>query len=892
VKLRRFAIPVPGADRYTLIRLFPLLVMGMLAFGPPAVLVITVGFLFFQRITRSFGVPVRNEAVDAESNGNLALGIFGAGALCFAALMGQQAVLTLVIFMAMIVVAVRPAALVGLILFGAAIAGGPLLLIAVPVVVVLARREQGRQLGLRSSVSANAASTFARFHTRLSTNKIEPRLVSLTHMLGRGAATVAAAALGYLLAQPFLDAAAGEASASQQRGGPDPASPGAIERLLQRLISPDGQPGQASRGDQWAPSRPFIPEEAERSIPWLLLLGVAVALIVLVALVWAWLRSRSAPAGVEARPAGPSLHRLETVAASIGQKRKPSEGALTFAGRLATLTGDKRLTAIGPSLSRDTYQQSDANHRPELQAGLTSIETAPPPPPPRPSVVDRVKTFASTSLTWTGIAQGVAGIAALAFVGWFGLTQVESLGESSNDLLSAESSTGFPVSWQQFQALDPGELIGWESCSAVGSSVTTWNSGVVHTDNERSMMFFGYASDDQYGAATAIVRSGQEESTGYARRNHRSLTFEGNAWFTGQPRTLIPADLDWTVADVLTLANTREVVKSRFVDRNGDVFERYESLPTSLTRTEDESVPFNLPASSYQGMWVLDVWQQDGVITRVRTMIDGTSASWKEWRRVDPVAGTMPTLPNCSEVWPYANDDWIGREQWTATRLAPRQIAVDGDGIPYDTQRDTALPETVEQLSTGSIEGPINRLEIGDLYSVTISQFSPTTDAQFGLTVDWPAGAEVSHIEADGTPVLTLLTKRDGQSVASWGRTQAIEISRIGVVSTTGRFDPIDEPTLDTLLDPLWQGSDLETVNYDGTGGDDLAFLKQSDASVLIPGRDAGGAIVAVAIWNDDYAWRLLDAPEPVPPSVSERESQLGDCLSGTREFDPTGRCR
>ena len=889
MKLTRFTVPVPGADRVTLARVLPMGAITLLALIPllgmqAATLIGTaliIGTLLLYPLLRRFGVPIRNDVTDAESNGNVIMSLIAAltivGGLLF---VGPGLAVFFTACIAAFNAAFRPAAAAALLLFASAFVSGPFVLLAAAATVFLARRDLARVLGFRTPAAIKANRLLSPIHERLGTGKIATRPIEPKRAVARGLITAVAVLAAYLLAQLFLRATAGE----PDRNSPArPESPqiegdGVIARLMRYLLE-DGV-------DFDIPSRPIdVPDqiEPESSLLWWIVAAAATAAALLVA----WTVRRRNRGGLVGDPnAAPSLRRLEAVGEAIGRPRKPSEGALSFADRLGGLTGDTRLSSVGSAVSGQTYQSATADPA-VVQAGLTTLEAEPPPPPPRIAMADRMRRAQGNgTFTLRGAALIGAGLVLIGTIGWFGWTRASDLGSQPTEL-AYRSGEAFP-GLQQLSQTNTGDLVGWEVCSAFNGISSRWSSGLVHRTLPLGATLSGWAQSE---SGTITVRQGAEETSAAASISGTTVLLnESMLGSSTSGRTRMTLDVDWTTEDLLAQMSTDQLVESNWEDRNGDQFRRFETLPARPLPTT-ERLPF---ITAWDTITAIDVWEHDGVVSRIRIMsLDGAD-SWEEWRRIDDVASPSLSKPDCVFRSPFANAHWIGSEAWTASRSAPPLVATDSFGNPFDlTSLAYSADAEIESMATGSISGPVDQLAIGDLDSVTITEYSPSTEPLTRFDLGWPQGASLRQITVDGTPAATIVQAAGTVSddIVGWGDYEWLGIYESFAALSTGDFGPIDESTLDDFLVPFWEGSDLEQGDFDGQPGLELTMVTQSSASVAVPGVNAEGDIIAIAIWDEDHPWRLLALHPEAPGPVLEREAELRECLDGTRPFLGNGRC-
>lgn len=241
----------------------------------------------------------------------------------------------------------QPAAAAGLIVVGAAYLGGPAVLMAPPLVLLLGYR------ATRSFRSGPAPGQWRRL-----------AVVALLAAL----ATIPFAGLGYERAEP---------SPSGSRGARSGAEPGvggsslleAIARLLRRLPPPPDDPAR-----RW----------------WLWVLAALVLLALVAIVVWLIRRRRRAVGLATASV----VARLESVGRRVGRRRRPDEGVLSYASALAARTGDQRLGLAGPEVSALVYRSGAASGE-RVEQALASLEEVPPPKPPRRSLPDRWRSVRS-----------------------------------------------------------------------------------------------------------------------------------------------------------------------------------------------------------------------------------------------------------------------------------------------------------------------------------------------------------------------------------------------------------------------------------------------------------------------------------------------------------------
>ena len=251
--------------------------------------------------------------------------------------------------------------------------GGSAIVLAAPLVILLARIDTGRSQQM-------------------------PRTIKRT--IGGLGMALAAFLVSLLFSNLFVGGGSGSGSRSgnsarpySQPGGESSAVAQLVERAaeaLRRLLGLDGDPGdpgdpgdaaESADLDGTAPVRPPEPDP-DPDIPWRILLALLVMLLLIALSIWLYRRLRKPEP--DGRDANASLfERLESLGASLGRERRRDEAVLRYAERLETDTGDTRLTGLGEEVSRAVYESPAADST-RADSSLGRVEANPPAAPVDP----------------------------------------------------------------------------------------------------------------------------------------------------------------------------------------------------------------------------------------------------------------------------------------------------------------------------------------------------------------------------------------------------------------------------------------------------------------------------------------------------------------------------
>ena len=878
------AVQVPGIDLASMLRGATLVFPALFLFGPVAAPILLFGLIFIKKLTmwrtRLIGPPLMNQALlDERGRGMLVLvGIIGGGFLAYASLNrifpGNWQRSAAIAFLLVLVVLVwfRPSMAVLPVLGITAVGGSSMLLAAVPIVIMLARRDQRCRLKM-------------------------PRTLRRTAM------TLLYALAGFLATLLFANASAG-APPTDSEGREAPASPTGEDSWLDQFSSwlfqrGDGVDTSTPSRLVQVPGQPQTGTTPPDSTPWLLWLALALGAVALVAAV-IWFRRRRQRSGtVQHDPnAALTLARLEAIGATVGRRRAANEGALTFASKLAQHTGDSRLDEAGPLVSGDVYATNAVE--PQLvQSQLTAVESDPPPPPPIPPRIQRiVGRVRSLPVSRRGVFVSLASLAGLGALVWFAAPKLGDLREPTDRELAYVEQADAPDEWHALMGTPDADLIAWQTCSSSGyegESLYWTTAGLSHRTEALG------AEVSANGSHTGLIRGhlvvGTDRMTASTAVEDGSIVDE--PWRISEWVSVAIQPFS-TVDAVLAATTVRDPILTEYVDRNGDVFSRYESLPPEWEAVYGDDAPLSpISLDSAERMRVVDIWTDDlGLPVRVRIIGDGPDGQWLEWRRLigSEFSGsdTRLALPTCEPDKPWANNNWIGSEPWTPSRSVPVQIEFDDDGNPYDLYSWDSGDITVEP--SGTLPGPISVLSIGDLTSI-----SPSTDDEDQIEsdyeheqtyeLDWETGADITLLRVDEWPAATRINI-PGEQVVAWDEFEPFYAyeSFVTLVASSN-FPVVDHDDLDVILEPLWDGDAQVSADVDGKPGDELTVLTQSDTTGRVVGRNDAGDIVSIIIWGDWIEWRAFGFEGTPPPSVLERENDLRACLAGDREVDLTGRC-
>lgn len=754
----------------------------------------------------------------------------------------------------------RPALAAFLVLYLAARTGGAPLLIAAPLTVMLARRDIRRRLEIPQSVS-------------------------------RTVFTLASALVAFLVTLMYADLSFGSSPGGTGSSGATSAQPafgqegGSGENIVHRIMralgfgtgSGSGRPGEFVLGASPPPDDPD-------GWPWLLLLVIAVALAILGVLAyWLWRRRRGTagePVAARARP----LARLEAVGHMVGRERSPSEGALTYASALAAFTGDRRLDQAGNLVSSEIYESSSADPR-VVDDNLSGLEAEPPEKPPRPPLRSRLRArFADSAITPKGAALGLVGVVLVVVAGWKVAPRLGQL-SSEPDAFAFGPSTEPPEEWDWLQGVAAEQLDAWQVCGASQGAYVVQEAiaGVVHLDEPvaASARAEVYSYADEPISELTVRRDDTE-----FRRYGDAL---GQPWLQTSAWQLALRSFE-SIEGVAADLSVRDAVRSTGIDRFGDKYVRFESLPVSYEDSlySGTTAPrLGLPVTDL--VWVLDVWADaDGRPSRARVMTQEPTWRWAEWRRV-PAGSDRLVPPSCPNTAPYTDRaGWVGSEPWTRTLVAPPLIGYDANGNPFDTEPwETGQPFELRQTTVGGIVAPAPTLTFADAYAMPERGFggshAPT------VTTDWVDDATVAVLDLDQWPTAALIEQ--DAVVAEWRVIGELNVFDSALAIALTPDLSVDPDIWWEQVDRLWDSNRMIEIELDRRPGVEAYVIDLPDASQIVGGYDRAGELVSILVRDGSVQWRRLDLPGRAPRSVLEREAELAECIAGTRPFGPDGRC-
>lgn len=863
---------IPGVDgrafMHLVVLILPMVVFVGLWVAPLVLLALFAHKPLVRWRTRRFGPPVANPTVETEWRrqtrvlGGVVVGWVVLGLLLDRAVADPKRALAIAAVVALAaLIWLRPSMVVLPVLVSAAVTGGTVLLASAPLVVMISRRDQRLRLKI-------------------------PRTV------GRTAMTLACAAVALLVALPFANTSAGTLDANVTSA---PASPTGADSLVRRLINwvrPDGTL-DLSTSDRPVSRLPesLPPSGSTPWIPYLLLAGCIV--VAIVAAVWFW-RLRRRPVRPHRPHSASTMARLEHIGADVGRQRRRNEGALSFAAALVKRTGDKRLEEVGRLVSGDVYGSAVEEH--VVSSQLAAVEAAPPSAPPRPPIAKRLgDRLRQLPVSRHGLIGAVRSLAAAAALVWFAAPQLGDLRQSPHrDLAYVEDVVAPPV-WNAVMSAPANELSGWQSCSSTAYEPATLNvisAGLSHRFEAMAVEVRVNIRDGHSDSAT--LTAGTNDRAGWTplRTSNDVVRLDPDSWQTSEWASVSPQPFA-TIDDVLVAVRVNEPIRTDHVDRNGDRFIRYESLPPkreALDNADRPTSPIELDHAEF--MRAVDIWVDDNrVPVRVRLMSDGSPNQWIEWRRVVVQDDDRLPFPRCAIDPPWANEGWIGAAPWTPSRSVPMQVAFDDQGNPFDNV--AWQPEDITSEHGGAFTVPVETLTLGDLTSIARIESAVEGDElpDRSFTVGWPEGARIEVVRADGWPSATRIDAI-GERVDHWDEPMPFRLYESFLTAVSADSFPEFEPgELDALLAPLWDDTNYVVAGDGRSENDRMLVLTQSESTVVIAGRNSDGEIVSIAVWDEWVAWRQLGFEGKPPPSVQQRENELRDCLAGDREVQRNGRC-
>ncbi|MGI9603164.1 MAG: hypothetical protein ACR2QE_14855 [Acidimicrobiales bacterium] len=735
----------------------------------------------------------------------------------------------------------------------AAVGGGLMILLAPPAVVLLAARSLRRETDVGRS----------------------PR---------RTARSAAFAGLALLLTLPFLSMAldpssmaenTSTAAAERQSAQPAPGG-GSASGLLQRLADAlarvfgqnNGQTVSVGGGEQ--PPDPDINW-------WLIAAAVAAGAVLIVGavLLWRWWRRRG-QAGPDATP-GWSLLRLEMIGRALGRPRRAHEGALSYADALADRSGDDRLASAGPLVSGHLYESRTTDEE-LVDRSLTEVEHDPPPRPPLPRLrrfAARVAApFASASSRRT-LAPAALAIVVVLAGGWL-------LRPHVHDLRAAEAA-GEPPGWAELRSAPADDLVRWQMCAVTEFGAVTARTGLGHRSRPLAAMSENdyYEGDISYGSE--YLHDGDTGATRY-----------GDEGWVDNVGIQVPIRPFTSVDEVLATMVAEPTPGETVIDRFGDSFTRWESLPVDWADIDFSERGSEIIPTVHDLVWVVDIWTDASTIpTRIRVMTNEPAARWYEWRRT-VVSGGQARFhpPSCPPDLESPTDEWIGWEPWTQTLTVPLQVSFDSAGNPYDNGYYGAEFSPAVWASAGALPSAAS-FTVMSPYDL-LPELAASSENPYRVTTDWPGEMTAEHsVGEDGWEYAFRISRAGGAAVARWDQEATIDIAESAVAITLAPVVFDSEEELWALLDRTYRDEgEPVAADLDGEPGDDLFLLGQYFYGAdVVRGLDESGALTSVVIWDQTVPWRVLGLEGTVPAEVKHREDQLRACIAGTRPIDADGTC-
>ncbi len=724
----------------------------------------------------------------------------------------------------------KPGYAVGVLAAYAAARGGEAILTVAPAAVILGawsvRRRAGRRLGLR------------------------------------GAAITAAAAVGALLATlPFVDLAIGPT---------DPESAAASGTAGARSVS--SRPGESlfARFVGWVQ-----PPPEDRN--WWLIAAVAVAALLgaYLGLRW-WHRRRNR---TEVVPA-PALARLEALGRTLGRRRSPNEGAISYAAALGDHAGDDRVIGAGPLVSGQVYQSRSVDPA-TVEQSLLAVEREPPPRPPRrrlrragARLVALAEAAVARPRFLLRVGGAAVGLVLLVWAAWPHLARLD---------VAEPAAAETPQLWDELAVGPAGELERWQACGLTRTGETSFgvaSTGVSHLTSARAASRQVVSYDGETASTIHRLTDGQRGFIDYGSGDWAEIDLV--------PTPHQPFESIHELLGLLGLESSGGVT---LTDRIGERFVRYESLAmdgSAFWAPGDDLSLLGSPVTDQ--VWALDVWLDGEAIVRVRLITAEPTLRWYEWRRtpVDGGADRMapPTCPADPEA-PEPGSGWRGLPSWSPSLQMPLQVTVDDAGNPYDSTYDVPTASWHPAGTFTTDDGPLTFLDPYDLVAGNEADRSYRFDPGPGLTLEaWSA-------QAEGGGVGFRLDLDGEAQVDRWQLSDEIDFygSLLGVVS--GELPVVSQAQLDAALEAGWSsGKNSFEVDLDDSPGPDLAVMVTWVEDVdVVEGLDHSGRVVSIVVYDTWLPWRALGLDGQAPATVLEREAQLRECIAGTRPVEGDGTC-
>ncbi len=389
-------------------------------------------------------------------------------------------------------------------------------------------------------------------------------------------------------------------------------------------------------------------------------------------------------------------------------------------------------------------------------------------------------------------------------------------------------------------------------------------------------------------------------------------------------------DFETVVEDLVDRANSKPLTQEIDGPAGGAEL-RLEGLPTAwpsrwadLAPAEHAALATLAPGNAFDtytyhtpAIWLIDAWVTGDAIERIRfqTQEAGVQVTELRFLEVDEVFvdGDLRLPSDCpSSVDAGGNGDWLGYEPWDQTRTVPLQVSLDAAGRPYDAR----LPDNVSTRrdTIGALSVPGGELLVMDGNAIQV-------DPNFFADQATPIRVGADRVGPDDVHVVNLdiiwerVEPEEGEAfdqvLGVWVGPSDAEVAAwddfeyaYGTDGGVGGLIPATVVDLAADLgdDEFWiddedydYGSEYHLADLDGVPGDETFVFSNGFGDGGYPlsrGRNADDEVVVVVIWRTDLPWRVAIPNGRPPLSVTAREDELIECMTGEREISPSGYCR
>lgn len=249
-----------------------------------------------------------------------------------------------------------------------------------------------------------------------------------------------------------------------------------------------------------------------------------------------------------------------------------------------------------------------------------------------------------------------------------------------------------------------------------------------------------------------------------------------------------------------------------------------------------------------------------------------------------------------SAATPMSSIDVV-RRTFTAAEL---DIPVDPQGRPYDSGSLLYGADRVDREPVASLVIPDGELRVMDGNHIEVD---PAFFGDEATVVDFDTEELVADVvwerfdDRGASTVLALVLSVPDATVERWQPLEFAYGTDGGLGGVTSQAvievaETLPDDDVDLFIDDYDFEAQVSHFDLDGQPGTDTIVFANGFGDGGFPmsrGLDTSGRLVALAITDTRYPWRLA-FPEGTPPlDITQREDEIAECLAGERDVEVQG---